>query len=62
MSKKQKVENKERKVESLKPKAKKQVDPKVDENAPMQVPNDEDDSFNFGGLPERNLKKNLGCG
>jgi len=21
-----------------------------------------DDSFDFGGLPERNLKKNLGCG
>jgi hypothetical protein len=23
---------------------------------------EKDDSFDFGGIPDRNLKKNLGCG
>jgi hypothetical protein len=26
------------------------------------VPLEKDGSFDFGGLPDRNLKKNLGCG
>jgi len=31
---------------------------------PPTTPPDEtsDDRFNFGGLPQRDLKKNLGCG
>jgi hypothetical protein len=28
---------------------------------PKPTPPEKDDSFDFGGLPERNLKKNLGC-
>jgi len=32
--------------------------------APEEIRNDddEDNGFDFGGLPNRNLKKNLGCG
>jgi hypothetical protein len=33
---------------------------------PQQIPpltsDPSEESFNFGGLPARNLKKNLGCG
>ena len=25
-------------------------------------PSEKDEKFDFGGLPDRNLKKNLGCG
>jgi hypothetical protein len=32
--------------------------PLVNLPAPIQ----EDDTFDFGGLPSRDLKKNLGCG
>jgi len=33
------------------------------EPAPQkEADQDSDDRFNFGGLPNRNLKKNLGCG
>lgn len=28
---------------------------------PVEVP-EKDETFDFGGLPDRNLKKNLGCG
>jgi hypothetical protein len=28
----------------------------------MQEEESKDDSFDFGGLPKRDLKKNLGCG
>lgn len=39
---------------------KKTLDPISKEN---EVPNTENESpFNFGGLPARDLKKNLGCG
>jgi hypothetical protein len=31
--------------------------PKVDADQPM-----EEKPFDFGGIPDRNLKKNLGCG
>ena len=27
-----------------------------------QIPTDEEKPFDFGGLPDRDLKKNLGCG
>lgn len=27
-----------------------------------EIRNDEDERFDFGGLPKMNLKKNLGCG
>ena len=37
--------------------------PKLKEKKPpIQPPQEKDDSFDFGGLPNRNLKKNLGCG
>lgn len=29
---------------------------------PPEQEADKDHGFDFGGLPERNLKKNLGCG
>ncbi len=52
MGKKQRPKKKEIKDDKVKP--------------PQQIPpvasDPSDDSFNFGGLPERNLKKNLGCG
>jgi hypothetical protein len=32
-------------------------------NKPKHGPREENDApFNFGGLPQRDLKKNLGCG
>ena len=40
----------------------------VKEPTPAPLPDEkhgddeDDDPFNFGGLPNRNLKKNLGCG
>lgn len=39
--------------------------PQVREQEKKQPPEKEaqkDDAFDFGGLPDRNLKKNLGCG
>ena len=34
-----------------------------EEKAPLQVSEDQEKKpFDFGGLPDRNLKKNLGCG
>jgi len=44
---------KKKEKKKTKPKEKKIVDPPLPEK---------DDSFDFGGLPDRNLKKNLGCG
>jgi len=35
---------------------------KVAENNPPAPAEEADDRFDFGGLPNRNLKKNLGCG
>ncbi|MBL0741701.1 hypothetical protein [Chryseolinea lacunae] len=29
---------------------------------PAETPEKEEDPFDFGGLPKRDLKKNLGCG
>lgn len=45
-----------------KPKAKKKLKtlPAKPKNLPPQ--DEEDKPFDFGGIPERNLKKNLGCG
>lgn len=44
-----------------KKKAKKR--PKLDEKKKeVPLPPEKDESFDFGGLPDRNLKKNLGCG
>jgi len=37
--------------------------PKPEENIPQEKePGETEDPFDFGGLPKRNLKKNLGCG
>ena len=40
--------------------------PKAAKEKPKQPPpppdETSDDRFNFGGLPQRDLKKNLGCG
>jgi hypothetical protein len=52
MSKKHKAKEKSGKKESSKAEAEK--------NSPV-VP-EEEKPFDFGGLPNRNLKKNLGCG
>jgi hypothetical protein len=46
---------------------KKVIKPKMDkklEKKPslLPLPKEQDDRFDFGGLPEINLKKNLGCG
>jgi hypothetical protein len=40
-----------------KPKKTKKEEPKK-----TSTPEEKDAPFNFGGLPERDLKKNLGCG
>jgi hypothetical protein len=53
MAKKQKLKKKEIKDD-------KKV--KGPQRAPTLPSDPTDESFNFGGLPERNLKKNLGCG
>jgi len=49
MKKKQKAEKKGKKSMPGKPK-----------DMPLQA--DEEKPFNFGGIPDRDLKKNLGCG
>ena len=37
--------------------------PKRDEQKkPVTPAPEKDESFDYGGLPDRNLKKNLGCG
>ena len=53
MAKKQKLKKKEIK-EDKKAKRPHQIPPVTSDSS--------DESLNFGGLPERNLKKNLGCG
>ena len=35
---------------------------KKEEQKKLPASEEKDDSFNFGGLPQRDLKKNLGCG
>jgi hypothetical protein len=52
-----------KKRKSRKKSAKVTAKPVPKEN-PQQVPSEEKDtdSFDFGGIPERDLKKNLGCG
>jgi len=52
MGKKQKPKKKEIKGDKV----------KQSQQIPPAASDPSDDSFNFGGLPERNLKKNLGCG
>jgi hypothetical protein len=37
--------------------------PKSKESKPPQItPSEKEESFDFGGLPDRDFKKNLGCG
>lgn len=43
-----------------KPKPKKAKEKPKEESKPTQVENEK--PFDFGGIPERDLKKNLGCG
>lgn len=33
----------------------------VEKKQPPEQETEKDTAFNFGGLPDRNLKKNLGC-
>jgi len=35
---------------------------KPEKSQKPEIKNDEDERFDFGGLPKMNLKKNLGCG
>ncbi len=56
---KQKAESMKGKGESKKLKKAKAKEGQVESTIVSEMP---DDSFDFGGLPERNLKKNLGCG
>jgi hypothetical protein len=35
---------------------------KLDNPVPGPPPNEKEDPFDFGGMPDRDLKKNLGCG
>ena len=44
-------------MKKIKPKKVKKEEPKK-----LPPPEEKDESFNFGGLPQRDLKKNLGCG
>lgn len=46
-----------KKISKEKPKAKKQEREQPPEKEAVR-----DDAFDFGGLPDRNLKKSLGCG
>ncbi|HEY0740432.1 MAG TPA: hypothetical protein VGD40_03185 [Chryseosolibacter sp.] len=52
MDKKKKLKTRKVKEEVLKP--------SPERNAPIEP--DEEKPFDFGGLPNRDLKKNLGCG
>jgi hypothetical protein len=48
---------------SKKRRAKKAEPKKEQDNKPVKSePIDDDKPFDFGGLPNRDLKKNLGCG
>lgn len=44
-----------------KPGKKEKVKP-TEKKQPPEQEAEKDDAFDFGGLPDRNLKKNLGCG
>jgi len=35
---------------------------KTEKTQKPEIKNNEDERFDFGGLPKMNLKKNLGCG
>ena len=65
-SKKLKAESEKRKAENTKLKAasEEQDERKVKDvqATPTVAADPSDHSFDFGGLPERSLKKNLGCG
>ncbi|HEY5747469.1 MAG TPA: hypothetical protein VIU12_15425 [Chryseolinea sp.] len=53
--------NTDQKPPEEKPETKPQ--PKPEEKSPQEKePAETEDPFDFGGLPKRNLKKNLGCG
>lgn len=41
---------------------KKKEKDKPEKKQPPEKEAEKDDAFDFGGLPDRNLKKNLGCG
>jgi len=41
---------------------KKMIKKETQEGARNEISNESKDSFDFGGLPKRDLKKNLGCG
>lgn len=41
-------------------KGEKKLVPEKTKDVPAQV--EDDKPFDFGGIPDRNLKKNLGCG
>ena len=45
-------------MKKKKPKPDKEKEKKI----PAKTDENKDDRFNFGGLPHRDLKKNLGCG
>jgi len=60
MDKKLKATGKKLKAEGKKPKLKPAM--KDAQSTPAVGTETTDDSFDFGGLPERSLKKNLGCG
>jgi hypothetical protein len=59
MEKKQKGKSMKQQTERKKSKELNAKDNQPDVNKATEK---SDDSFDFGGLPERNLKKNLGCG
>ena len=42
--------------------SKKETVKAVEKKQPPKQEAEKDDAFNFGGLPDRDLKKNLGCG
>lgn len=42
--------------------SKNKVKDKPEKKQPPEKEAEKDDAFDFGGLPDRNLKKNLGCG
>lgn len=54
---KQKDQNQEKKKSAEEAEKKQKESPAKQQEEPAQ-----EDPFDFGGLPKRNLKKNLGCG
>lgn len=61
MDKNKQVKSKQQAEKQANPEARPKVVPEMPASEPVKE-TDPDNPFDFGGLPARDLKKNLGCG